>query len=78
MGRKKFHLVVRKNEERKKYATLTSLIVSVPTAKLPVQDLGTMVSQLKTSNALPQTWIVQAAVPLPKRRRCCSYGESSS
>ena len=62
MGHKKFHLVVRKNEERKKYATLTSLIVSVPTAKLPVQDLGTMVSQLKTSNALPQTWIVQAAV----------------
>ena len=47
MGRKKFHLVVRKNEERKKYATLTSLIVSVPTAKLPVQDLGTMLSQLK-------------------------------
>ena len=62
MGRKKFHLVVRKNEERKKYATLNSLIVSLPTAKLPVQDLGTMVSQLKTSNALPQTWIVQAAV----------------
>ena len=52
---------MRKNEERKKYATLTSLIVSVPTAKLPVQDLGTMVSQLKTSNALPQTWIVQEA-----------------
>ena len=53
MGRKKFHLVVKKKEERKKYATLTSLIVSVPTAKL---HLGTMVSQL------PHTWIVQAEV----------------
>ena len=77
MGRKKFRLVVRKNEERRKCAAApTSLVMSISTAKLPVQSLDAMAAQLAATKALPPSWIVQAPTagltePSRKMVICC-------
>ena len=60
MGRKKFHLVVRKNERRRRAAAVKpELKVSVCRVKLPVKDVSHMSGQLLQS--LPPQWIVQNA-----------------
>lgn len=61
MGRKKFRLIIRKNEERKKYATstATSLVVFIPKRKLPALNLDSMRSLLSSSGVLPHSVIVQ-------------------
>ena len=56
MGRKKFHLVVRKNGERKRYTKFSppSMIVSIPKAQLPACDLPSLAFQLR--DELPKAW----------------------
>lgn len=58
MGRRKFHCIVRKNGERKKYATPTSLVISIPTSKLPTSNIDSLESQLSTSK--PLSWTLTA------------------
>ena len=58
MGRNKFHLVARKNQERKKYAATkpVCLEVSIPRAKLPFHNIASLDCQLRALNALPPSW----------------------
>lgn len=55
MGRKKFRMVVRKNEERKR-ARPAELKVSISKSTLPVESIDDLLAQL----AMPLPWIVQA------------------
>ena len=67
MGRRKFRLIVRKNQERKKYerrksAAATSLVVSIPKTKLAAPDIFSLEIQLLTSNALPHPWTLTSSI----------------
>lgn len=58
MGRKKFRLITRKCESRKKHPC----IVSISRAKLPLQDLAALEAQIRSSGVLPDSWTITTGV----------------
>ena len=61
MGHRKFCLIVRKNQERKKYER-QKLVVSIPKTKIAAPDIFSLEIQLLTSNALSHPWTLTSSI----------------
>ena len=58
MGRKKFRLITRKCESRKKHPC----IVSISRTKLPLHDLAALEAQIRSCGALSNSWTITTGV----------------